>query len=84
MLKTSQGNHGVIDCNLVYPGIYIGNGCTIADFAYLKKIEATHVINTSQGDVTVNGALFPRHEISYFGFHVEDHPCADITRFFER
>ena len=68
----------------VYPGIILGNGETIQNVEYLKKIGVTHVLNTAERHVPVNPAKYPLHGISYFGFHVDDHPMANISRFFGR
>ena len=51
---------------------------------YLKKIGVTHVLNTAERHVPVNPAKYPLHGISYFGFHVDDHPMSNISRFFGR
>ena len=68
----------------IYPGIILGNGETIQNVEYLKKIGVTHVLNTAERHVSVNPAKYPLHGISYFGFHVDDHPMANIARFFGR
>lgn len=73
-----------IDCDKIYPGIILGNGETIQNVEYLKKIGVTHVLNTAERHVSVNPAKYPLHGISYFGFHVDDHPMANIARFFGR
>lgn len=73
-----------IDCDKVYPGIILGNGETIQNVEYLKKIGVTHVLNTAERHVPVNPAKYPLHGISYFGFHVDDHPMSNISRFFGR
>lgn len=73
-----------IDCDKVYPGIILGNGETIQNVEYLKKIGVTHVLNTAERHVPVNPAKYPLHGISYFGFHVDDHPMSNIARFFGR
>ena len=42
------------------------------------------MLNTAERHVSVNPAKYPLHGISYFGFHVDDHPMANIARFFGR
>jgi len=73
-----------IDCDKVYPGIILGNGETIQNVEYLRKIGVTHVLNTAERHVPVNPAKYPLHGISYFGFHVDDHPMSNLSRFFGR
>jgi len=73
-----------IDCDKVYPGIILGNGETIQNVEYLRKIGVTHVLNTAERHVPVNPAKYPLHGISYFGFHVDDHPMSNVSRFFGR
>lgn len=73
-----------IDCDKVYPGILLANGETIKNINYLKNIGVTHVLNTAEKHVQVNPAKYPLHGISYFGFHVDDHPSSNISRFFSR
>ena len=68
----------------VYPGIILGNGETIQNVEYLRKIGVTHVLNTAERHVPVNPAKYPLHGISYFGFHVDDHPMSNLSRFFGR
>jgi protein-tyrosine phosphatase len=51
---------------------------------YLKEIGVTHVLNTAENHVHVNPAKYPLHGISYYGFHVDDHPSANISRYFSR
>ena len=69
-----------IDCDKVYTGIILGNGDTIKNVEYLRSIGVTHVLNTAERHVPVNPAKYPLHGISYYGFHVDDHPSANISR----
>ena len=69
-----------IDCDKVYDGIILGNGDTIKNVDYLRGIGVTHVLNTAERHVPVNPAKYPLHGISYYGFHVDDHPSANISR----
>jgi hypothetical protein len=73
-----------IDCDKVYDGIILGNGDTIKNVDYLRGIGVTHVLNTAERHVPVNPAKYPLHGISYYGFHVDDHPSANISRYFSR
>jgi hypothetical protein len=64
----------------VYPGIFLANGETIQNLDYLRSVGVTHVLNTAERHVPVNPAKYPLHNISYFGFHVDDHPSSNISR----
>ena len=82
---TWEERRGVnVDCDKVYPGIYLANGETIQNVDYLKSIGVTHVLNTAERHVPVNPNKYPLANINYFGFHVDDHPSANISRFFTR
>ena len=73
-----------IDCDRVYPGVILGNGDTIKNVDYLRGIGVTHVLNTAERHVPVNPDKYPLNGISYYGFHVDDHPSANISRYFAR
>merc|ERR1719483_369026 len=73
-----------INCNKVHPGIIIGNGETVCDISYLKSVGVTHVLNTAEQHVMVNPAKYANHGIKYYGFHVDDLPQCDISRYFHR
>ena len=68
----------------MYPGIYLANGETVQNIDYLRSVGVTHVLNTAERHVPVNPSRFPANNISYFGFHVDDHPTANISRYFVR
>jgi len=71
-----------IDCDKVYDGIILGNGDTICNMNYLKGIGVTHVLNTAEKHVEVNPAKYPCYGIKYYGFHVDDLPESNISRYF--
>jgi len=71
-----------IDCDKVFDGIILGNGDTICNIQYLKGIGVTHVLNTAEHHVEVNPAKYPCYGIKYYGFHVDDLPEANISRYF--
>ena len=64
----------------VHEGIILGNGDTICNMNYLKGIGVTHVLNTAERHVDVNPAKYPCYGIKYYGFHVDDLPEANISR----
>lgn len=87
MLATTDWNERRairIDCDRVYPGVILGNGDTIKNVDYLRGIGVTHVLNTAERHVPVNPDKYPLNGISYYGFHVDDHPSANISRYFAR
>merc|ERR1739838_1273712 len=71
-----------VDCDKVFNGIIIGNGETICNITYLKGIGVTHVLNTATEHVVVNPEKYPAYGIQYYGFHVDDLPEANISRYF--
>merc|ERR1711936_382934 len=71
-----------VDCDKVYNGIIIGNGDTICNMEYLKGIGVTHVLNTAEKHVEVNPGKYSCYGIQYYGFHVDDLPEANISRYF--
>jgi len=71
-----------VDCDKVFKGIIIGNGETVCNITYLKNIGVTHVLNTATEHVVVNPAKYPAYGIQYHGFHVDDLPEANISRYF--
>jgi len=73
-----------INCNKVSTGIIIGNGETICDISYLKSHGVTHVLNTAEEHVMVSHAKYAANGIKYYGFHVDDLPHCDISRYFHR
>merc|ERR1711988_2030606 len=77
-----ERRHLRIDCDKVYDGIILGNGDTICNINYLKGIGVTHVLNTAERHVEVNPAKYPCYGIKYYGFHVDDLPESNISRYF--
>jgi len=73
-----------VDCDKVRPGIIIGNGETICNIEYLKGIGVTHVLNTAEQHVNVIPSKYSIYGIKYYGFHVDDLPCSNISRYFHR
>jgi len=73
-----------INCNKICTGIIIGNGETVCDLNYLKSVGATHVLNTAEQHVSVSQARYAAHGIQYYGFHVDDLPHCNISRYFHR
>jgi len=73
-----------ISCDKVYNGIIISNGEAVLDIAHLKSLGVTHVLNTAEHHVEVSPGAYSLNNIQYYGFHVDDLPQANISRFFRR
>jgi len=73
-----------VNCNKICTGIIIGNGETVCDLNYLKSAGVTHVLNTAEQHVSVSQARYAAHGIQYLGFHVDDLPHCNISRYFHR
>jgi len=79
-----ERRHLKVDCDKVYEGIIIGNGETICNLEYLKGVGVTHVLNTAEHHVVVNPSKYSCYGIKYYGFHVDDLPGENISRYFHR
>lgn len=73
-----------VSCDKVYNGIMIGNGETIQNISHLKGMGVTHVLNTAEQHVEVSPGTYSLNKIQYYGFHVDDLPHANISRYFRR
>ena len=70
--------HG-IDCDEVFPGIYLGNGATVKKKDYLSRIGISHVLNAAEfRGVNVGADYFS--SFKYHGLRVEDTPQTQICR----
>ena len=70
--------HG-IDCDEVFPGIYLGNGATVKKKDYLSRIGISHVLNAAEfRGVNVGADYFS--SFKYKGLRVEDTPQTQICR----
>ncbi|KAK6643225.1 hypothetical protein RUM43_004730 [Polyplax serrata] len=76
-----------VDCDEVYPNIYIGDGTTAKHKSYLKKIGITHVLNTAEGKslsmVNTSQYFYADVGIKYLGFPLLDHPSTNISDYFQ-
>jgi len=73
-----------ISYDKVYTGIIIANGETVLDIPHLKSMGVTHVLNTADHHVEVSPGAYSLNNIKYYGFHVDDLPQSNISRFFNR
>lgn len=75
-----------IDCDEVYPGIYIGDGTTAKNKQYLKMLGITHLLNAAEGRrfgfVNTDKNYYLDTTIKYLGLPVVDLASADISVYF--
>lgn len=80
-----------VDCDEVYPRLYIGDAASARNKQYLRLIGVTHVLNTAEG--TRFGQVDTGHSFyrdmsgvsctfRYMGFPMVDQPTTDISRYF--
>ncbi|KAH9361767.1 dual specificity protein phosphatase 3-like [Haemaphysalis longicornis] len=77
-----------VDCDEVYPGIFVGDEGAARNKDYLHGLGVTHVLNTAEGpqfgQVDTNQAFYASHSISYLGLRLVDIPQEDIAAHFEK
>jgi protein-tyrosine phosphatase len=72
-----------VDCDEVYPGLFIGDKKAATNIKFLQKIGVTHVLNTAEGqdeglvDLT-QGHYEESSTIKYLGFPLWDTPMCNI------
>ncbi|XP_055917929.1 dual specificity protein phosphatase 13 isoform X1 [Eupeodes corollae] len=76
-----------VDCDEVYPGIYVGDAAAAKNKVYLRLMGITHVLNTAEGcryGQVDTGHIYYRDmpTIRYMGFPMMDQPTTDISRYF--
>ncbi|XP_067614809.1 dual specificity phosphatase 29 isoform X4 [Eurosta solidaginis] len=76
-----------VDCDEVYPGIYIGDEAAAKNKSYLRMMGITHVLNAAEGcryGQVDTGHSYYRDmpSIRYMGFPMVDAPTTDISRYF--
>ncbi|XP_034950054.1 dual specificity protein phosphatase 3 [Chelonus insularis] len=75
-----------IDCDEVYPGIFIGDASTAKNREYLMRIGVTHVVNAAEGNrfghVNTNQNYYSTTPIKYLGLPLTDLPSVDISQYF--
>ncbi|XP_037919194.1 dual specificity protein phosphatase 13 isoform X2 [Hermetia illucens] len=76
-----------VDCDEVYPGIFIGDAAAAKNKVYLRLMGITHVLNTAEG--SRYGQVDTGHSyyrdvptMRYMGFPMMDQPTTDISRYF--
>ncbi|XP_043279578.1 dual specificity protein phosphatase 3-like isoform X2 [Venturia canescens] len=75
-----------INCDEVYPGIFIGDESTAKNKNYLARIGITHVLNAAEGNrfgcVNTNEHFYRGTNIKYCGLQLTDLPSTDISKYF--
>ncbi|XP_008203828.2 dual specificity protein phosphatase 3 isoform X2 [Nasonia vitripennis] len=75
-----------VDCDEVFPRIYIGDGITAKNKPYLQRIGITHVLNAAEGKkfgmVNTDANYYKDTTIKYLGLRMLDLPSTDIAQFF--
>ncbi|XP_076751620.1 dual specificity protein phosphatase 3 isoform X2 [Xylocopa sonorina] len=75
-----------IDCDEVYPGIYIGDATTAKSKDYLQKLGITHLINAAEGNrfgfVNTDKNYYADTNIKYLGLPLADLHSTDISKYF--
>ena len=69
-----------VDCDEVFPGIFLGNGATVKKKEYLKSIGISHVLNAAEFRGVNVGEDFYAASFKYKGLRVEDTPQTQICR----
>ena len=65
----------------VCKGIILANGETAVSTDVLKSLGVTHLLNAAEGHVQVSPTKLAVVGIQYHGFHVDDLPESNISRF---
>ncbi|XP_043505587.1 dual specificity protein phosphatase 3-like isoform X1 [Polistes fuscatus] len=75
-----------IDCDEVYPGIFIGDATTAKNKNYLARIGITHLLNAAEGKkfgfVNTDRNYYSNTRIKYLGLPLADLPTVDISKYF--
>ena len=73
-----------VDCDEVYPNLFIGDEASARNIRFLKKMGITHVLNTAEGIwtdcsfVDLNDDYYLGSGITYQGLQLWDHTCVRI------
>lgn len=75
-----------IDCDEVYPGIYIGDVATAKNKKYLQMLGITHILNSAEGNrfgfVNTGVNYYKDTTFKYIGFPLADLFTVDISKYF--
>ncbi|QQP52133.1 Uncharacterized protein FKW44_004173, partial [Caligus rogercresseyi] len=71
-----------VDCDEVYPSLFIGDKNSASHHGFLKKLGISHVLNTAEGDeeglVNLSQGYYEGQSITYKGFPLWDCPNCNI------
>ena len=73
-----------VDCDEVYPNLFIGDEASARNIRFLKKMGITHVLNTAEGIwtdcsfVDLTNDYYVGSGITYQGLQLWDHTCVRI------
>ncbi|XP_065207341.1 dual specificity protein phosphatase 3 [Planococcus citri] len=77
-----------LNCNEVYPNLFISDAEAAKNIEYLKEIGVTHVLNTAEGDrfgmVNTNADYYKGSGIKYLGLPLKDLPTESISKYFHQ
>ncbi|KOC68606.1 Dual specificity phosphatase DUPD1, partial [Habropoda laboriosa] len=75
-----------VDCDEVYPGIYIGDAHSAMNKKYLKTLGITHLLNAAEGKrfgfVDTDRYYYADTTIKYLGLPLDDSYTTDISKYF--
>lgn len=76
-----------IDCDEVYPGIYIGDAPTARNKKYLEMLGITHLLNAAEGKqygfANTDRSYYKDTRLKYIGLPLADLSTTDISKYFD-
>ncbi|TRY68931.1 hypothetical protein TCAL_15167 [Tigriopus californicus] len=76
-----------VDCDEVFPNLFIGDAAAASNVKFLKHLNITHVLNTAEGDdeglVNLESQHFQGSGITYKGFLMWDSAWFDVSPFLD-
>ncbi|KAG8232737.1 hypothetical protein J437_LFUL013098 [Ladona fulva] len=69
-----------VDCDEVYPNVFIGNSGAARNKAYLRRLEVSHILNCAEGrgQVETNEDFYKDVGMRYLGLALKDDSSADL------
>ncbi|XP_034248996.1 dual specificity protein phosphatase 3-like [Thrips palmi] len=75
-----------LDCDEMYPNLFVGDMSTALCKPYLRKLGITHVFNAAEGNfegmVNSNGAYYNDIGVQYMGIPLVDHSSSSLCQYF--
>lgn len=72
-----------VECDEVYPNLFVGNAEAAENLEYLKKIGITHVVNMAEEDVDTDASTYEDTAIQYLGIAIVDWASSKIDAHFQ-